>query len=278
MLRKILALSAVAVLLLLTSVVKAQEVVTMVLRDGQRLTGEVPDLNSSGFIFRSNGQDRTIPVGNVAAIEYAPGEPPAEARARLDAGQPLVVLRNGTIVDGRLVDIGGDFPKRLRVETPSGPREILSIEVAKVYLYYPTNTPAPAAQAAAAAAQVAETPKGAITVPATQAWTSTGIRVRKGDQFQITGTGDINIGNNASSGVGGSPAATIPTIKYPLQSAPVGALIARIDQGQPFAVVNVPQPVTMPDNGTLFLGINDDHVQDNSGAYTVTVLRTNGRK
>jgi len=276
--RKILTLCAVVVLSMFATVLSAQEVVTMVLRDGERLTGEVPDLNSTGFTFRANGQERTIPVGNVAAIEYAPGEPPAEARGRLDAGQPLVVLRNGTVVDGRLVDIGGDSPKRLYIDTPGGRREIMSNEVSKVYLYYPTNTAATTQAAAQAAAQAAEIPKGAITVPATQAWTSTGIRVRKGDQLQITGSGDIGIGNNASSGVGGSPAATIASIKYPLQSAPVGALIARIDQGQPFAVVNVSQPVTMPANGTLFLGINDDHVEDNAGAYTVTVLRTSGRK
>jgi len=119
--------------------------------------------------------------------------------------------------------------------------------------------------------------KGTITVQATQQWTSTGIRVRRGDQLQINGTGNINLGNNASSGVGGSEAATAPNVKYPLQSVSAGALIARIDEGQPFAVVNVPQPITMPANGTLYLGINDDHVQDNSGAYTVTV-RSSGRK
>ena len=27
----------------------------------------------------------------------------------------------------------------------------------------------------------------------------------------------------------------------------------------------------MPDNGRLFLGVNDDHVEDNSGNYVVKV-------
>lgn len=249
----------------------AQEVATVVLRDGQRLTGEVPELDSRGFTVRANGHDQVVPVSSVAAIEYAPGEPPPEAKARLDSGQPLVVLRNGQVIDGRLVDIGGDVPKRLTFDTSGGRRDIPSTEVAKVYLYSPTQN-APAAAAAAAAP-----PPGAIVVPATQPWTPTNIRVQRGERYQITGTGDIGIGNNASSGVGGSPAATIATIKYPLQTAPVGALIARIDQGQPFPVVNVAQPVTMPATGMLYLGINDDHVEDNAGNYFVTVVRTAGK-
>src|SRR5205085_7859873 len=114
--------------------------------------------DSRGIMLRNNGQERFFPVSSVAAIEYAPGEPPAEARARLDAGQSLVVLRNGQVIDGRLVDIGGDRPKRLTIETPSGPREILSIEVAKVYLYSPTQRASAGSQAVQASA--AQTPHG----------------------------------------------------------------------------------------------------------------------
>ena len=38
------------------------------------------------------------------------------------------------------------------------------------------------------------------------------------------------------------------------------------------------QTVTMPANGQLFLGINDDHVGDNAGGFRVTVQRTNSRR
>jgi len=275
MLKKTVLAGVLSAFALITSA-SAQEIVTVVMRDGQRLVGEVPELDSRGFTLRANGKEQVIPQNSVAAIEYAPGDPPADAKARLDAGQPLVVLRNGQIIDGRLVDIGGDSPKRLTLQTPGGQRDLLSIEVAKVYLYWPTQSAAATAApppAESAAANTAPS-KGTIIVPATQAWTSTGLRVRRGDRLEILGFGDIGIGNNASSGVGGSPAATIRTIKYPLQSAPVGALIARIDNAQPFPVVNVPQPIVMPANGTLFLGINDDHVEDNAGNYTVSVVAT----
>jgi len=57
-------------------------------------------------------------------------------------------------------------------------------------------------------------------------------------------------------------------------NSPVGALIARVGNGAPFAIgPNTPQPVTMPANGQLSLGVNDDQFADNSGTYSVTITR-----
>jgi hypothetical protein len=61
-----------------------------------------------------------------------------------------------------------------------------------------------------------------------------------------------------------APNATIPTI-------PVGALIGRVGNGQAFPIGDTTNAIDMPDNGRLFLGVNDDHVQDNSGNYVVKV-------
>ena len=58
---------------------------------------------------------------------------------------------------------------------------------------------------------------------------------------------------------------TIPTI-------PVGALIGRIGNGQPFSIGDTTnQRSRCPTNGRLFLGVNDDHVADNSGNYVVKI-------
>jgi hypothetical protein len=114
---------------------------------------------------------------------------------------------------------------------------------------------------------------GTITVQATQQWTDTGIIVARGERVQFRGTGDVTIGANMSSGVGGSPAATASGGKYPVANAPAGALIARIGNGQAFLVGGNSQPITMPANGRLMLGINDDHLADNSGTYSVSMNR-----
>jgi hypothetical protein len=57
-----------------------------------------------------------------------------------------------------------------------------------------------------------------------------------------------------------------------MPDAPAGALIGRIDNGQPF-LIGRNTSVRMPSDGTLFLGINDDNVSDNSGDFRVLLNR-----
>jgi len=55
---------------------------------------------------------------------------------------------------------------------------------------------------------------------------------------------------------------------------PVGALIGRVgNNGKPFAIGMQTQPLPMPASGRLFLGVNDNELGDNSGAFTVIVTK-----
>jgi hypothetical protein len=58
----------------------------------------------------------------------------------------------------------------------------------------------------------------------------------------------------------------------PVPGAPGGALVARVDNGKPFLIGNQGS-VRMPANGTLYLGINDDILNDNTGDFYVTISR-----
>jgi len=265
MLRKILAGCAAALFTTLAVLpVQAQVVATLALRDGQRPSGELVDLNARGFALRVKGEIQRFPVNDVAAVEFVVAAPPAEAQAKLDAGQPVVVLRNGQIIEGRLYDIGGTRPLRITIDTPSGRRDFTSNDVAQVYLYAPKRA-TDLAQAATAS--------GAIVVASNQAWTSTGMTVARGERIAFVATGDVMIAEGASSGAGGSPAVTNAKTRYPVPGAPVGALIARVGNGTPFAVGANTDPITMPAAGVLFLGVNDDHLANNTGSYTVTATR-----
>jgi hypothetical protein len=62
--------------------------------------------------------------------------------------------------------------------------------------------------------------------------------------------------------------------RYPVQSAGVGALIAKVgDSGTPFLIGDNRNSVTMPATGRLWLGVNDDNFNDNAGSFKVTVIR-----
>ena len=252
--------------------VAAQEPATIVLRDGQRLSGEVVALGVSGVTLRSNGQDRAYPAETVVAIEYVAGKPSAEAAAKLKSGTPVVVLRNGQIVEGKLTAISAAVPRKLTVHTAGGPREFSTADVAQVYFH---GQPTAANLAPGDIAFVVEAGQtlGGIAVPAKDPWTQTVVRVTKGEQIRFSATGDILVAANASTQIEGSRTATVATAKYPVPTAPVGALIGRIDDGQPFVIGGVTQPMTMPATGQLFLGINDDQFADNSGRFMVMVAK-----
>ena len=54
---------------------------------------------------------------------------------------------------------------------------------------------------------------------------------------------------------------------------PPGGLIGRVGTSAPFPIGSNSQPIVMPADGRLMLGVNDNEPGDNSGAFTVTVTK-----
>lgn len=252
----------------------AQEPSTVVLKSGERISCELIDMNGSGFAVRVNGQDRNISVGDVSAVEFAVGPIPADAQNRINNGQPVVVMKNGQVLEGRLSDVGGTRPLRLTIDTPSGQRDLSSNDVAQIHLSRGASAQADGMKTPAQQQQVPAAGARTIQVPANQLWTDTGITVLRGESLQFQSSGDIMISPTQSSGLGGAPVPAGGPL--PVGSAGPGALIARVGNGAPFLLSNNPSPVPMPAAGRLMLGINDNDHTDNSGAFTVSISRLGG--
>ncbi len=115
------------------------------------------------------------------------------------------------------------------------------------------------------------TPSRTIVVPATRVWTPTSIRVRQGDRIHIETTGEIRWTANASDRARSAGSLDLKkTPGAPLPNAFAGALIGRIDGGQPFGIGDQTS-IAAPASGLLYLGINDDGVGDNSGQFQVVI-------
>jgi hypothetical protein len=254
----------------------AQEVATLALRNGERPAGQLLDLDASGFTIVINGQEQHFREADVASVEFDATPPPAAAVEKVKNGQGVILLKSGSIIDGRLIDIGGTHPKRLTFDTPSGTRDFPSNEIAQVLLH-PLNASAQVAQSPAAEAAAAQAAAGlrtvTVNVPGNQPWTATNVTVKRGQQIRLNASGSINTSAAASSGPDGNRSATVASSRYPIGNAPVGALIARIGNGRPFLVGAPPDPISMTANGQLFLGVNDDNFGDNGGNYSVTIIR-----
>jgi len=70
----------------------------------------------------------------------------------------------------------------------------------------------------------------------------------------------------------GSPSASVSRAN-PVPEMATGGLIGRVGNSAAFPIGSNQQPITMPATGRLYLGINDDVVADNSGAFSVSVRR-----
>ena len=244
----------------------AQEGATLVLKSGERVGGNLTDMNAAGFIMQVNGQKRVVGANDVAVIEFTGGDANADVLARLRGGQQVVVLRNGQAIEGRLNDVGGTRPLRITIGTASGSRNFMSSDVAQIFLATPPG---------AGAVATAGSPVGAssgVRVDANQAWVDGGINVSRGDRLAFTASGDIMVAPGVSTGVGGTSA--LSSRQYPVPNAMAGALIGKVGNSAPFLIGSDSQPIVMPADGRLMLGINDDGFGDNTGSFSVTITPT----
>jgi small nuclear ribonucleoprotein (snRNP)-like protein len=260
--------AAACAMLIVASAAYTQEQVTLVLRSGERLSGQLVDLSGSGFEMRVGGDTRQVPKNDVAVIDFTGSGQgfPADEVNKLGATH-LVVLRNGQTVSGELFDIGGTQPLHFTLKADNAQREIMSNEIARIYLARPTADLTTSGTTGATAGP------NQILVPGNRQWTSTGIVVGKGQTvlFEVTGQIQLSADTNDIAVSAGSQAGRKPTANAPIPSALAGALIGRIGvNGQPFGIGNQAS-IPMPAAGQLFLGVNDDFVGDNSGQFTVTV-------
>jgi hypothetical protein len=119
--------------------------------------------------------------------------------------------------------------------------------------------------------------KKELDVGADQVWTDTGIDVKAGDSIILDATGTIQVDAARASGPDGLARAwTDLLMQYPVTNSGRGALIGRFADNaaaRPFLVGSHIQR-TVPINGRLFLGVNQQSGQPGSGSFHVTIEHT----
>jgi hypothetical protein len=111
-----------------------------------------------------------------------------------------------------------------------------------------------------------------VQVLANQRWTDTGIEVRNGQTVYFSATGEVRWGprnrRDTAAGERNSPY----NASRPIPDRPSAALIGRIGEREDVFFIGADtEPFRMRDSGRLYLGINDDSFEDNSGAFRVSV-------
>ena len=280
MIRKLAFVTAAAVLG--AALVSASADVTFVLKNGDRVSGQLVYRHTTDFTVVRDGREQTYPSDDIALVQFVGGDPSMNELEQLpnidhnpnELERHVFVFRNGNIMRGKLHDIVDNW---FDFDAQQGGRRKHDLsELARLYF-----NPATARRVYNFDSRRNENSGGAgsggeVRVEANRAWTSTGMNVARGERIAFEASGDIKIGPNVGAGLDGNPDLA-RRMSYPLRSMAAGALIGRVGNSAPFAIGSNREAIVMPAGGQLMLGINDDNFRDNSGWFTVRVIRSAGR-
>jgi hypothetical protein len=262
---------------------------TWVLTSGERVSGNInqhtdakTNISRAQFaVGMPDGTEREVPVDQVASIEFVGGDPPMTELAKLPANGHMIALRDGSTLNGRLLNmVNGELVRWMHAG--GGTEDVPIRTISRVYMntenarriyHYvpPAAQPAAPAPGAIVAGAIPDGP-GAI-VRADVAWNDSGVTVQRNERIKFNPRGQIHWGPESGmiSGPEGSPLIKNPG--FPLPAMNVGCLIGRVATSRAFYIGAGELPITMPSPGRLLLGVNDNALTDNSGAYRVEIFR-----
>jgi hypothetical protein len=258
---------------------------TFILTNGQRESGGVVHhggndanlIDNNLNLALDSGQEKSYGIDQVAVIDFAGGQPSATELQQIPSTGPMLALRSGQSEPGTFQNIV--HGNTLVWRNQSGQEQQYAVnDVARVYLNPQAarvafNAPAAAAAVGTSGTASATMQPGEVRVQANDAWTDTGIQVKKGDRVSFRASGEITYGQSGgqTAGPDGNSATRQPN--YPVPVMPAGGLIGRVGNTAPFPIGSNSQPIVMPADGRLMLGVNDNELGDNSGFFSVVVTR-----
>lgn len=273
------------------SFVAAQTAVTVLLKSGDRVQGQLASFDQSTVDIRDgSGQRRPVTWNDVVLLDFVGGARnlPSTERDAAAASQSTIVMKGGESLKGRIVDFtneGGANAAVVFQSSDQGQRSIPLDQVGRIYVSNFTSEamasagfPGETSTSTAPAQTGSAVPQGdgtvVVTVPGTSRWQGTGLFVRSGDVVQFSSDGTVYLRSGGQDPA--QPAGALSGRSAPGASVAgvlAGALVGRVgDRGAPFGIGNQTS-LTMPAAGELFLGVNDDELSDNQGSFTVRVTR-----
>ena len=226
---------------------------TVKLRDGSILKGKVVSYTQRKFTIEvyigGAISQHVVPVEEVESVEFDQGDQGAISRAEPSRGEP----------------IGASQP------TAAPPRGGIPRDPAPE-VATPEPGPPPGADNGGSLPVIAEK---TVSVAAAADWTSTEIRIQRGQRIVITANGEVDLGDSQRTGPDGI---SLTDSRKLVAARPTGALIAVVgDDNDDFIFVGSAIAFVAPHNGILFLSVNEGNLKDNTGAFVARVKVLSGR-
>ena len=249
---------------------------TLVLQDGRRVQGQLVSVSRGWVEFQpvegETAADRLrVATGEVRSIQFGDATTASDSSARTT----FEVGRGGDRVDpedtGTIT--GDERPRRARRGAGTRGRDASGAG-------NPAGSPVGNDEGIV---RVRDRGTGArdgrrgrmITVSPAERWTDSGVDVVSGDVVSFSIAGTVSLGDDRSVGAEGDLDATATAPRRPMPDRPAGALIGRIGTSpdDTFFIGAERLPFRVRTSGRLYLGINDDTLGDDDGAFQVDVTR-----
>lgn len=230
------------------------------LRDGSVLKGRVVSFSQQKFtiVVKIGGAEAQyiVPADEVESVEF---EDDAGGAVRSEQAQPRT---------------GGADPLSRTVEPAAGRRST-------------TRSPAPvpsreSGSSGVAGGAVESSQRGGtgstntviaekmVTVAAAADWTSTEIRVQRGQRIVINASGEVDLGDGQRTNAAGKSG--LADSRKLMTNKPTGGLMAVIgDDNNDYVYVGLSSEFPAPQSGIIFLRLNESTPHDNSGSFLAQV-------
>lgn len=238
---------------------------TIRLKNGSIIKGKIVGFGGGKFtLMISDGarqRQMTFSADEVESIAFDSETTPADTGANsLPADKPAANKDNTIITAGQTTKT---------VETPaeSSNTEAEATSTENIAENPPVNEPVKSAPAAIKPIQISVKVLADNTA---NGWTNSGWVVRKGQRIRIVSSGRVSLGDGRYTTPSGI--SSLPDKEKLMAAQPTGALIAVIgDDNNEFILVGERHEFVATRDGALFLGVNEGNLNDNSGAFNVTV-------
>ncbi len=243
---------------------------TIRLKDGSVFKGKVTGYNQKKFTITiyvgSSASQHVIPLDDIESIEFdsetgapaaaRPAVPaiPAETKPKLEPA-PVSAPIVRTVEPPATTATAPPTEAPLATVTRNKPEPVTSEPI-----------PAPSSTPGSTAEPLAEK---TINIAAAADWTSTEIRIQRGQRIRITASGEVDLGTKGRTGPNGIPA-NDPKRLMPGQ--PTGGLIAVVgDDNNDFVFIGPEGEFVAKQTGVLFLSINEEKLEDNRGSFVARI-------
>jgi hypothetical protein len=248
---------------------------TIRLKDGSIIKGKIVNFTSGKFTVAigegSRQRQMSFSADDIESIQF--DTPQAAAGNLRISDQNTDKTSNETVsaADNRIITIGQNGKTTTPpVAAPEVTEKVIPTQSNPVQTSTPAATQNQTANSTAAVLKPIELNVKVLADNTSNGWTNSGFVVKKGQKIRISADGRVSLGSGRFTTPSGI--ATLPDENTLMKNVPTGALIVVIgDDNNDFIYVGAEREFVAARDGSLFLGVNEGNLNDNSGVFDVKI-------